>query len=137
MKKFVKWWPFIVILVLLGIAYGWKEYNRTLKSTVDINAFTTIIATDLVKEFEFDETTANKKYNDRVVLVKGIIQSIEITDTTQRINLAGRIGGVIGELEKSERKRAGELKVGDSLIIKGVCTGFLMDVILVRTVIIK
>ncbi len=137
MKKWIKWWPFIIILVLLGIAYGWKEYNRKQKRTSEIEASISTTASTLVKEFEVDETTANKKYNDRVILVKGIIQSIEISDTTQRIILKGAAGGVIGELEKSERNKAVELKVGDSLILKGICTGFLMDVILIRTVIVK
>lgn len=137
MKKLIKWWLLIVILVSLGIAYGWKEYNRKLKSTFDINSFASTTSSSLVKEFEADETKANKKYNDQVVSVKGIIQSIELTDSTQRIILNGQTGGVIGELEKSERKKAVQLKVGDSLILKGVCTGFLMDVILVRTIILN
>lgn len=137
MKKWTRWWPYIIILALLGVAYGWKEYNRTQKSTFDIAAFASTTASGLVKEFEADEISANKKYNDRVVSVKGIIQSIEISDTTQRIILKGEAGAVIGELAKSERKKVAELKVGDSLILKGVCTGFLMDVILVRTIIVK
>lgn len=137
MKKWIKWWLFVVIFLLLGIAYGWKEYNRTQKSTFDIDVFASTTATSLVKEFEVDETSANKKYNDQVISVKGIIQSIELTDSTQRIILKGETGGVIGELEKSERKKTAVLKAGDSLILKGVCTGFLMDVILVRTIIVN
>jgi hypothetical protein len=137
MKKWIKWWLFVVIFLLLVIAYGWKEYNRTQKSTFDIDVFASTTATSLVKEFEVDETSANKKYNDQVISVKGIIHSIEITDSTQRIILKGETGGVIGELEKSERKKTAVLKAGDSLILKGVCTGFLMDVILIRTIIVN
>ena len=137
MKRWIKWWPYIVIIALLCVAYSWREYNRKQKSTVDIDAFSSTTATILVKEFEVDETNANKKYNDQVVSVKGIIKSIELTDSTQRIILNGLTGGVIGELEKSERKKVAQFKIGDSLILKGVCTGFLMDVILVRTIIVN
>lgn len=135
MKKLVKWLPYILILAFLGAAYCWKEYNRTQKNTFDIDAFVSTTASALVKEFEVDETNANKKYNDKVISVKGVIHSIDLTDSTQSIILKGETAGVIGELEKSERKKMAGLKVGDSLNLKGVCTGFLMDVILVRTII--
>ncbi len=127
----------LIIILLLGITYVWNEYNRTQKSTLDIEAITSSTTTAIVKEFEVDESSANKKYNGKVVLVKGIIQSIDLNDSTQRVTLKGEVSGVIGELEKSERKKASQLKVGDSLILKGVCTGFLMDVILVRTIIVN
>ncbi len=136
-KKSIKRWPIVVILIILSITYAWNEYNRKQKSTLAIDAFATTTASTLVKEFEVDETAANKKYNDKVIVVNGIIQTIEIADSTLRIVLKGEAGGVIGELEKSEREKAIKLKVGDSLKLKGVCTGYLMDVILVRTIIIN
>jgi len=135
MKNLTKW--ILLVFVILAMIYTWKEYNRTQKSTFDIDVFASTTATSLVKEFEVDETSANKKYNDQVISVKGIIQSIELTDSTQRIILKGETGGVIGELEKSERKKTAVLKAGDSVILKGVCTGFLMDVILIRTIIVN
>ena len=135
MKNLTKW--ILLVFVILAMIYTWKEYNRTQKSTLDIDTFISITASTLVKEFEVDETSANKKYNDKVISVKGIIQSIELTDSTHRIILKGETGGVIGELEKPERKKVAELNVGDSVIIKGVCTGYLMDVILVRTIIVN
>jgi len=42
--------------------------------------------------------------------------------------------GVICEFQAKHKKEADELRPGQQIIVKGICTGMLLDVVLVRCV---
>lgn len=139
-RSVVKKWPLVIlIIVLIGIAggiYAWREYNRRMPGTADLKATASKKAPELVKEFESDENKANKNYNDKVVSVNGTIVKVERNDSTQTVILAGEsdMAGVVCQFEPAHNKQLESLKPGQAVKIKGVCTGALMDVILVRCV---
>jgi uncharacterized protein (UPF0333 family) len=136
----VKKWRLVILIVLLaGVAggiYAWREYNRRAEGTSDLKAIAAKQAGELVKEFEADENKANTAYNDKVVSVQGTIVKVERNDSTQTVILAGEsaMAGVVCQFEPEQNKRLEALKPGQAIKIKGVCTGALMDVILVRCV---
>jgi len=135
MKK--KWK--IVLLVLLVTSgttglYAWKEFNRSHTDTAKLKAAFTYDAMTLVEEFQKDESKANAKLNDKVIAVKGSISKIDISDSTQTVLLGvdESLGAVLCQFDASHKDELTKLKEGDAVIIKGVCTGMLMDVILTR-----
>jgi hypothetical protein len=132
-----KWLLILLIIVLAGVAvgiYAWKEYNRRMPDTAGMKAIATKQAAELVKEFEADENVANKQYNDKVVSVKGTIVKVDRNDSTQTVILAGEsaMAGVVCQFDAAHNKQLETLQPGQSIKVKGVCTGALMDVILVR-----
>lgn len=134
-----KWRLILLILVLLGLAggiYAWKEYNRRKPDTAGIKASVSKAAAELVKAFEADEEKANKEYNDKVVSIQGTIVKVERNDSTQTVLLAGEsaMAGVVCQFDPVYNKQLEALKPGQVVKVKGVCTGVLMDVILVRCV---
>lgn len=137
LKKYYKWLPILLVLVLVVGIYGWREYHREQESTADLKISFTKSATQIVQEFEKNEITANTLYNDKVLAINGKIVQINITDTTQQIILAGVVssGGVVCDFESNQRAQLKELKVGSEIKVVGVCTGYLMDVVLVRCII--
>jgi preprotein translocase subunit YajC len=135
MKKKLK--IIIPAFIIAGAAlalYGIKEYNRTNKDTLDLKTEYSITATELYKEFETDEQTANVKLNDKVISVNGIVSKIENTDSTKKVLLSveGAIGGIICEFDKTHVQDVTGMREGNSVQIKGICNGMLMDVLLVR-----
>ena len=87
-------------------------------------------------EFSKDETAANTKYLDKVVSIEGIVTNIAVEDGLNIVTLktASDMFGVVCKVESDDDK-VKTLKAGDEIRIKGVCTGMLMDVIMVRCVI--
>lgn len=123
----------LVAAVFAGL-YASREFNRTYSPTEKLKAVYSYDATDLVEEFEMDESTANSKLNDQVIAVKGSISKIEITDSTQTLTLGGSLfsGAVLCQFAAGYETEQSKLKEGDTVIVKGICTGLLMDVILIR-----
>jgi tRNA_anti-like len=134
-KQKLKWGLLVVVTAcIIGSIYGWSEFNRKHISTTEIKPAFKKTAAELVQDFETDETYANKMYNDKVVAVKGNILKLENNDSVHNIMLKGTtaISSVLCQFENNNAEIFENKKEGDEIIIKGVCTGLLMDVILVR-----
>ena len=132
MKKFII--PLIIVIGAGGLI-GYNMYNKEHEKTASLKANVEITATDLVSNYENDETLANSQYLDKVIAVTGTVMKIDKTDESTSIILDGgnELSTIICQLEDPDAKLP---KEGQEVTIKGLCTGFLMDVVLVRAVII-
>jgi len=124
----------VLAVVLIGAAlYGWKEFHRRHEETSALTAAFSVPAPVLVKAFQDDENKANKQYNDKVINVSGTIVKVDHNDSTQTVQLDGQsMGGVICQFETSHGNDLKALRPGQPVTIKGICTGMLLDVVLVR-----
>ncbi len=127
----------ILILALVGGAYAYYEYNKPVASIENKKADVVIDADDLLSAYESDENTANQLYTEKIIQVKGTISEITKDGTVDKviIETTNPLAGVICEMENGQN--FGALKTGDEIEIKGRCTGFLSDVVLVQSSIVK
>lgn len=128
MKKII----FLLVLVALiaGGIYGYSEFNRGLQAADKVDY--SITCADLFSAFEDDEKAANAKYLDKVVEVEGTISDIS-TNKQGKTTISlegGMLFGVTCELFEGESASA--YKKGQKVKLKGICTGYLSDVVLVR-----
>ena len=109
--------------------------NETHKETVDVKADYTVEATDLIKEFISNDTSVNKKYREKVLIVKGNASAIDmLADSTSTIKFADSTGSfAIFSLQKSELEKVKKIKAGDEVSLKGVCSGSIFSEILGTT----
>jgi len=126
----------LTILIATVFGYAWNEYHRQPADTKYMAEQEKIEAMALVKEFTTDETTANRLYNDKVVSVKGTVLKIENNGDVRDIVLGNETSpqGVICEFQAKHKKEADKIRPGQQITVKGVCTGMLLDVVLVRCV---
>lgn len=123
------------VLFLLIIGWGFYKYNKPHTGIADKKTDYTLAATDLFNSFQKSESAANQKYLGKVVEVKGIISVIQTgSGNTNILMEASPIGGVNCSFSNTGGQTFKTLKKGDSLNIKGRCTGYLMDVNLVDCV---
>ena len=134
MKKYL--W-LVLLLAVLGGGYGYYQYNRPVASLEDKEADVILSAPDLLKAFESNEAEANKNYLDKVIEVKGEVTKIEADSTKKSVylNTGNEMSAVICEMEAGADTEG--LTPGSSVVVKGKCTGYLMDVVLVQSVIKK
>lgn len=123
----------ILILGAIGIAIGFYMYNKPVQSLEKKKAEVMISASQLVTEYEADETAANEKYLGKVVEVSGKIADIVSEEGKTKIQLetSNPMAMVICEMEDGSDTGLNE---GDEAKIKGLCSGYLSDVILVQCV---
>lgn len=130
---------FLFILAIGGGAYGIYMYNKPHKNMQRQAADFELSAPKLYSDFENDESAANTKYLDKIIQVTGAVREIiKEEDKVSIILEAGSLlGGITCELDDHSQHDISEISEGDQLSLKGICTGMLMDVVLVRCIIIS
>ncbi|MBX2901809.1 MAG: hypothetical protein KF775_19325 [Cyclobacteriaceae bacterium] len=116
----------VVLLVAFGIVYflfNKPHRNPGTEAGISINAY------DLFRQYEENEDLGNARYLDKVVRVSGRISEItENQEHEQVLTLA--TGNALFGIRCTMQTPAATAHVNDSVSIKGICTGFLTDVIL-------
>ena len=132
MKTWKKIFLASIIVGIIGGIYGMYLYN---KKPVDVRiekANFDLTATDLVSSFNKDEGAANLKYNDKVISVKGKINSIAIDSTSASVILDGGnpSSTITCSFYDEEIKSVKALAKGSEITIKGKCTGIMKNELL-------
>ncbi|HEY8897907.1 MAG TPA: hypothetical protein VIM79_23945 [Niastella sp.] len=119
----------IIAIIIIVALYGWYQYNRTVQGLNDISADYTVNATALINEFVTNDSTANKKYLNKILEVKGMIKKVEENSGTGIVVLGDTtdMSGVRCILDSTTSATAGSLKRGAVITIKGAITGFNKD----------
>ncbi len=140
MKKSPKKYRFFLVAalfmaVIVGL-YGYGEYNRSLPDTHYMKPAFKLEASTFIKQFETDESKANAKYADKTISVHGVAHTVQTTDTTATVFLNDGYSGtsVVCQFGREGNEEIKDLKKGDLVTIKGICSGYLMDVVMVRCV---
>ena len=125
----------VVALVLIGFMYGYYQYNRPIQSLVNATPDFKLSSTQLVEEFGKDEIKANQMYLGKILQIEGEVIAIESSKPTVIILEGVDFGTVRAEMNSESTPN--ENLVGQTITIKGSCSGFLLDVILNECVLIK
>lgn len=125
------------IIIILFVVF--KQMN---KEHVDVKKTTPnlIIAVDeILSDFENDEEKANTKFTDKIIELKGVIAEITTQDNATTITLMSQNfdATVICSLLPEETPNVLEYKKGDEISLKGICKGYLLDVVIVNCIIIN
>lgn len=126
----------LLMLGLVGGAVGLYYFNKPLEAMAGQKADFELSAAELYNAFELDEAAANAKYLDKVVQVTGTVLEVK-PDETGKTGILLDAGGMFGvnckldDLAKDQRTSFTE---GEAVTLKCICTGKLMDVVLVRCV---
>jgi len=132
MKKII----FIIIsLILIGGLAGTYFYFKPTASLEDQPPVAILTADSIFSAFETNEAAANLSYLDKVVEISGKVQAVTTDTSGTAISLETSSGmfGVTCKLEANS-KVAANYKTGQQVRLKGICTGYLMDVVLIRCV---
>ncbi len=126
-KKY--WLKRILIGSLLAFiavaAVIWYVFTVQFEDTADQKPAYTVSATDLIKEFVDNDSLANKKYTEQIVVVTGTVSETEVADTTINIKFIDTTTGsyAIFAFQQQHVAEAKTIKAGDAISIKGSCSG--------------
>lgn len=121
-----------------GGTYAYMEYSRGTARADEMPVAQRLSAAELLQAFQNDEQTATKTYvgaTEQVVQVSGSIRSMEPvgTDKTNVVLETGdQLAAVVCEFDNKDLPI--DWRSGAQVNVKGICTGLLMDVVLVRCV---
>lgn len=124
----------VIFLAILGavLVYLWT-FRKADLSVSSKKADFEISAGVLLQHFENDEESANALFVDKVITVSGSVDYISEDSLTITVYLKNEdaISGIICSFDKSVLS-SDQIDKGDEVRIKGICSGYLLDVILNR-----
>lgn len=128
-----------MVFIAIGAFGGWYyifQYSKTHHRDVTSETATIITASQIVKDFETNETTANTNFLNKAIELKGVVlkkDRDQAGNTTVTLKSGDPLANIFCTLKPGIR-----LQKGDSIIIvKGICTGFLSDVVLNEAVVVN
>jgi len=137
-KKYIL--PVVIVLAGLGALYAYKEYSRKPADLTHIAPQEITDVPSMVNLYDSNETKANEKFLGKTVEVKGLVSEvINVEDTLLTVMLGSKeeMHRVSCLLDKEQLVNLKKCKVGQQATIKGICTGFLLDVEMNRCVILN
>ena len=128
---------YLGLLGLIGVGIVYFIYNKPHQNIKKSKPDFKVEAVQLFNEFEINESDANTKYLDKLIEVNGTVRDVS-TDKDGNISVIldsdNEMAGVICQLDNMTTHKKTSFDIGEKVIFKGLCTGMLMDVILVRCV---
>lgn len=141
MKNWKKILIAITIIGFVAAGYGFYMYNKKPADVRTIKANFELTAAALVADYNKDETAANLKYLDKVIDVKGTITEVKVDIATGQatviLDSGDPMAAVTCSFYNEEAAAVKKLVQGTEVVIKGNCTGKLMDVVLNKCSIAK
>jgi len=132
-----KMYRYIPVIVLLGFAFAYAAWRYTFRdsesSVAGRKTDITIDASGLVSAFETNEDSANDLYLEKIIRVSGTVGSVSEDSLGYSVylkeNEAG--SGVLCSFDRASFEPS-RITPGSKVVIKGMCTGYLLDVVLNR-----
>lgn len=127
----------LLALVLIGGAIGFYLYNKPVESLDHKKPDVVTTADEILADYESDEQAANAKYLGKVVEVSGKVSEVSTEGEKNKVifETSNPISLVITELDEGNSVEG--IEPGEHATVKGMCSGYLSDVILVRATVMK
>lgn len=136
-KLLLTFTAFIVIAVCMTV---YLKVNQKVESdTFNTKTENQVASEKLVRAFLDNEPEANGNYVEKAIEVKGMVKDVTFVNDRYSIFLHGgtEYSSVMCAMKEDQYKNIQNLKKGQSVILKGICKGFLMDVIFLDCIIVN
>jgi len=138
MKKIYKYLLALIGIGIIVILIVWQVVFKKSDSSVKNNkAEYEIEASQIINQFETNEELANTQYLGKVIIVSGTLESFkETNDISLYIKQETDMSGILCSFDKTAIDLS-VLKTGSQIKVKGICTGYLIDVVMNKCVLVE
>lgn len=123
-----------VAALCLVVAFYW--YNKPRQNVTREAADFSLGAVQLYEAYNADESTADRKFLNKVIEVKGTVEEVTISGNDAVVMLQPQGGGISCRFSPAGALDTTRIKTGMEITVKGKCTGFNIDVNLTDCIII-
>ena len=98
-----------------------------------------ISSNELIATFLEDEANASAIYVEKTLEVEGVVKDITFFNDRYTVLLQGgnSISSIMCDMQDDQVLRIDQIQKGDTIVLKGICKGFLMDAILLNCILIN
>ncbi len=125
--------PYLIAFTILSIAaaYIWLFIWNPAPPSIEETKAISIDAVTLFNAFSQNEKKANADYLDKVLQVRGEVTNITTNADGLTVILLKTDDMMFG-INCTMEEKTSSIKTGDQVTLKGLCTGYLTDVVLIR-----
>jgi hypothetical protein len=128
---------FVLAVIGLSVFYGVKYYLRNKPGRqVEQEKGIEVTATQIFDEFSANEAAANQKYLNKAIQVTGEVAEAKKNQDNKTVVLLKTSDPMFG-VNCTFKTDPGPLEAGSTITFKGICTGFLSDVVINEGVLVK
>ncbi|MEX1239205.1 MAG: hypothetical protein WEB30_05795 [Cyclobacteriaceae bacterium] len=119
----------VILITSVIVAFMYYKPHRSVRKE---EAAFRMSVTELVDAFSNDENQANSLYVGKVLEVEGALKEIIMNDSTLVLLMgdSSQMTGISCYLQKDQKEKYTKLRRGETVRVKGICNGMLMDVVL-------
>jgi hypothetical protein len=117
----------ILLAVIAGGLYAWREYTRPVKGLDSVTADYTVQATALIQEFMTNEAAANQKYLNKIIAVQGVVKVVDTADGACIVALGDTADMLSVRCVMNDVATGSAVQKGAAVTLKGAVTGFKKD----------
>jgi hypothetical protein len=119
----------LLAVILIGGAVGYYEWNKPHENMAKAKVDLALDAAQLFNDYNADETACNQKYLDKVIVVSGKVKESSKDGGSFKVSLeTGKEFGVVCTLDETVTHPRTDFPVGETIKIKGRCSGLNLDV---------
>lgn len=124
---------FVLLVIVVGAGIGLKMFFKPHADINRLNAEFKVEATKLIDEFQKEENTATTKYSEKVLEISGkLVAKNKLPNGTDLLVLEDEMQGISCQLDSvwsaANQPVIQSLESGQSIKVKGVCKGYLMEI---------
>lgn len=136
MKKIPKLFLYILTVSIFACLYiyAFPFFKTSEKNLEKVYSEVLLNSKQLVGSFIKNEKESNELYVDKIIEVVGTVKEVSLLNNKYTILLysENEKSGIICEIHKSQLEKVISLMKNQKIKVKGICKGFLKDVILLN-----
>lgn len=123
-----------IFSLLVGFLILYFLISINLKKVGSKKVVFSLDSNTLVSAYMENEKESDKKYTNKLIGVTGTVKNISFINNKSTVILHSNLldSGVICEMDESESEKVKRLKQNQQLHVRGICKGYLKDVILLN-----
>ncbi|MEP6682527.1 MAG: hypothetical protein ABJA35_04670 [Parafilimonas sp.] len=125
----------IIFIVLVCLCYAYYIWNKPARDVTEEQGIS-ITAVAIFDSFSSNEQSANAHFLNKAIQVTGKVADVKKNQAGQTVVYLQSGDPVFG-VNCTFKQEPGSITKGNTITFKGICTGYLSDVILNEGVIIK
>ncbi|AMC11883.1 hypothetical protein Lupro_11670 [Lutibacter profundi] len=128
----------LFLIIVIAFIFGINQYNKPHVNVRDSKVNYVFTPKKLVEEYLQNEMAATKKYADQILQIEGDSYSISTLKGNSVITFKDTTSesSIICHLQPEENNKILKLKKDQYITVKGICTGYLLDVVMVECVLV-
>jgi len=123
----------LILMFVIKYAFVSEDYKQT-ENLIDKTPELVLNANDLTNAYVKNEENSNKLYAGKIIEVIGIVEETTTLNNRNTIILASEHNsfGVICDINPNFTTEFNQIRKNQKIQVKGICKGFLKDVILLN-----